>query len=140
MRLNGELTWVCNVSAIMISLICIKLKRTKFPLGAISFKCRPFFLKRLGMQECEEYVTICLPCITKYAFIILTPFNPFYIVKLGFTWIYVIFLFSAQKPRLWVFVRTASSSEYPQPTEQKFENYQNISSESFHFFFFFFWW
>ena len=26
LRLNGELTWFCNVSAIMISHICIKFK------------------------------------------------------------------------------------------------------------------
>ena len=32
----------------------------------------------------------------------------FYIVKLGFTGVYIIFLISAQKHRLWVLVRTAS--------------------------------
>ena len=53
------------------------------------------------------------------------PLNPSYIVKLGFTGVYVIFLISAQRHRLWyslepprkyrvwVFVRTASN-EYPQ--------------------------
>ena len=41
----------------------------------------------------------------------------FYIVKLGFTGVYIIFLISAQKHRLWVLVRTASrggSNDYPQ--------------------------
>ena len=40
----------------------------------------------------------------------------FYIVKLRFTGVYIIFLISAQKHRLWVLVRTASSSsnEYQQ--------------------------
>ena len=33
----------------------------------------------------------------------------FYIVKLGFTGVYNIFLISAQKHRLWVFLRTAKS-------------------------------
>ena len=33
----------------------------------------------------------------------------FYIVKLGFTGVYIIFLISAQKHRLWVLVRTASA-------------------------------
>ena len=42
-----------------------------------------------------------------HAYIILTPLNPFYIVKLGFTWVYIIILISAQKHRLWVLVRTA---------------------------------
>ena len=37
------------------------------------------------------------------------PLKPhFYIVKLGFTGVYIIFLISAQKSRLWVLVRTAS--------------------------------
>ena len=37
------------------------------------------------------------------------PLKPhFYIVKLGFTGVYIIFLISAQKHRLWVLIRTAS--------------------------------
>ena len=36
----------------------------------------------------------------------------FYIVKLGFTLVYSIFLISAQKHRLWVLVRTASSRQF----------------------------
>ena len=36
----------------------------------------------------------------------------FYIVKLGYTRIYIIFLISAQKHRLWVLVRTASSRRF----------------------------
>ena len=37
------------------------------------------------------------------------PLKPhFYIVQLGFTGVYIIFLFSAQNRRLWVLVRTAS--------------------------------
>ena len=37
------------------------------------------------------------------------PLKPhFYIVKLGFTGVYIIFLISARKHRLWVLVRTAS--------------------------------
>ena len=44
------------------------------------------------------------------------PLKPhFYIVKLGFTGVYIIFLISAQKHRLWVLIRTAlGSNEYPQ--------------------------
>ena len=49
----------------------------------------------------------------KHAYIILTPLKPhFYIVKLGFTGVYIIFLISAQKHRLWVLVRTASSRRF----------------------------
>ena len=41
------------------------------------------------------------------------PLKPhFYIVKLGFTGVYIIFLISAQEHRLWVHVRTASSRRF----------------------------
>ena len=36
----------------------------------------------------------------------------FYIVKLGFTGVYIIFLISDQKHRLWVLVRTASMRRF----------------------------
>ena len=36
----------------------------------------------------------------------------FYIVKLGFTGVYIIFLISAQKHRLWALVRTASPRRF----------------------------
>ena len=36
----------------------------------------------------------------------------FYIVKLGFTGVYIIFVISAQKHRLWVLVRTASTRRF----------------------------
>ena len=41
------------------------------------------------------------------------PLKPhFFIVKLGFTGVYIIFLISAQKHRLWVPVRTASARRF----------------------------
>ena len=48
--------------------------------------------------------------ITKSCLYIFDP--DFYRVKLGFTGVYVIFLISAQKHRLWVLVRTASSRRF----------------------------
>ena len=36
----------------------------------------------------------------------------FYIVKLGFTGVYIIFIISTQKHRFWVLVRTASSRRF----------------------------
>ena len=46
------------------------------------------------------------------------PLKPhFYIVKLGFTGVYIIFLYSAQKHRLWYSLeppRRGGSNEYPQ--------------------------
>ena len=55
----------------------------------------------------------CGSCITKthiYNFDRLKPH--FYIVKLGFTGVYIIFLISAQKHRLLVLVRTASTRQF----------------------------
>ena len=47
--------------------------------------------------------------ITKTYLYNFDPLKPHvYIVKLGFIGVYIIFLISAQKHRLWVFVRTAS--------------------------------
>ena len=41
------------------------------------------------------------------------PLKPhFYIVKLGFTGVYIIFLIFAQNHRLWVLVRTASARRF----------------------------
>ena len=45
-----------------------------------------------------------------YSFDLLQPH--FYVVKLGFTGVYIIFLISAQKHRLWVLVRTASARRF----------------------------
>ena len=65
------------------------------------------------------------------------PHKPhFYIVKLGFTGVYIIFLISAQKHRLWYLLeppRRGGSSEYLQCIEQKSEKkYHNFLSENFH--------
>ena len=51
--------------------------------------------------------------ITKTCLYNFAPLKPhFYIVKLGFTGVYIIFLISAQKHRLWVLVRTASPRRF----------------------------
>ena len=51
--------------------------------------------------------------ITKTSLYNIDPLKPhFYIVKLGFIGVYIIFLISAQKHRLWVLVRTASSRRF----------------------------
>ena len=51
--------------------------------------------------------------ITKTYLYKFDPFKPhFYIVKLGFTGVYIIFLISAQNHRLWVLVRTASPRRF----------------------------
>ena len=51
--------------------------------------------------------------ITKTYLYKFDPLKPhFYIVKVGFTGVYVIFLITAQKHRLWVLVRTASARRF----------------------------
>ena len=51
--------------------------------------------------------------ITKTRLYNFDPLKPhFYIVKLGFTGVYIMFLISAQKHRLWVLVRTASPRRF----------------------------
>ena len=51
--------------------------------------------------------------ITKTCLYNFDPLQPhFYIVKLGFAGVHIIFLISAQKHRLWVLVRTASSRQF----------------------------
>ena len=80
--------------------------------------------------------------ITKTCLYNFDPRKPhFYIVELGFTGVYIIFLISAQKHRLWILVRTASrdcgysleplleavlTSTHNLCFEQKFEKYQNF--------------
>ena len=67
-----------------------------------------------------------------------------YVVKLGFIVVYIISLISAQKHRLWVLVRTASSCEAVLTSthnicfEQKYEKFQNFYLKTFSFFFFVF--
>ena len=75
--------------------------------------------------------------ITKTCLYNFDPLKPhFYLVKLGFTEVNIIFLISAQKYRLWVLVRTAEAvlmSTHNLCFEQKYEKYQNFLSEIFHF-------
>ena len=55
----------------------------------------------------------CNVIITKTCLYNFDPLKPhFYIVKLGFTGVYIIFLISTQKHRLWVLVRTASPRRF----------------------------
>ena len=61
----------------------------------------------------EVNVQSRLHIITKTYLYSFCPLEPhFYIVKLGFTGVYIIFLISAHKHRLWVLVRTASPRRF----------------------------
>ena len=72
--------------------------------------------------------------ITKTCLYKVDPLKPhFYIVKLGFTGVYVIFLISGQKHRLWVLVRTATIYIL----SRNVKKYQNVYLKIFISFFFF---
>ena len=59
------------------------------------------------------YICLVRKGITKKRLYNFEPLKPhFYIVKLGFTGVHIIFLISAQKHRLWVLVRTASARRF----------------------------
>ena len=65
------------------------------------------------MQRRLHVDATSLGYITKTYLYNFDPLKPhFYIVKLGFTAVYIIFLISARKHRLWVLVRTASSRRF----------------------------
>ena len=60
-----------------------------------------------------DLASVLESCITKTYLYNFDPLKPhFYIVKLGFTGVYIIFLISAQKHRLWVLVRTALARRF----------------------------
>ena len=74
--------------------------------------------------------------ITKTRLYSFDPLKPhFYIVKLGFIGVYIIFLISAKKHGLWVLVRTEAvlTSTHNLRFEQKYEKCQSFLCEYFQF-------
>ena len=68
----------------------------------------------LSSMSAEDKLIVFSYSITKTYLYNFDPLKPhFYIVKLGFTGVYIILLISARKHRLWVLDR-GSSNEYPQ--------------------------
>ena len=68
-------------------------------------------LSKLGKNTANDIFFFLI--ITKTRLYKADPLKPhFYIVKLGFTGVYIILLISAQKHRLWVLVRTASPRRF----------------------------
>ena len=63
-----------------------------------------------GLQVRSSVIYLSITKTRLYNF---DPLKPhFYIVKLGFTRVYTMFLISAQKHKLWVLVRTASPRRF----------------------------
>ena len=66
----------------------------------------------VGLQL-YKYLTEFRVAITKTRLYNFDPLKPhFYIVKLGFTGVHIIFLILLKKHRLWVLVRTASPRRF----------------------------
>ena len=87
-------------------------------------------------EEIASLAILNVLIITKTRLYNFDPFKPhFYIVKLGFTGVYIIFFIFAQKHRLWVLVRSlveaVLTSTHNLCFEQKHEKYQSFSSENF---------
>ena len=84
----------------------------------------------------QFFVTYMYLIIMKTCLYNFDPLKPlFYIVKLGFTGVYIIFLISAQKHRVRVLVRTEAvlTNTHNLCFEQKYEKYQIFLSENFQF-------
>ena len=81
---------------------------------------------------CPGKAVLC-DCITKTYLYNFDPLKPhFYIVKLGFTGVYIVFLISAQKHRLWLLVRTALATIYV--LSRNVKNIRIFHLETFQFF------
>ena len=79
---------------------------SKDPDQAVHPPCQIFWCLSVRSSVSKKF-------ITKTRLYSFDPLKPhFYIVKLGFTLVYIIFLISTQKHRLWVLVRTASSRRF----------------------------
>ena len=86
----------------------------------------------------QNYFNSNRESITKTCLCNFDPLKPhFYIVKLEFTGVYIIFLIFARKHRLWVLVRTPLAavlmSTHNLCFEQKYEKYQNFYLKIFIF-------
>ena len=68
--------------------------------------------KRMKIEDSVLFSLSIYSVITKTCLYNFDPLKPHFLVKLGYTGIYIIFLISAQKHRLRVLVRTASSRRF----------------------------
>ena len=72
--------------------------------------------------------------ITKTYLYNIDPLKPhFYIVKLGFSGVNIIFLISVHKHRLWLLGEAVLTSTHNLCFEQKYEKYQSFLSDNFQF-------
>ena len=105
----------------------------------VAYKVSTYFI--MVPSSCFFFVfcffsIIIIFLITKTRLYSFDPLKPhFYIVKLGFIGVYIIFLISAKKHGLWVLVRTEAvlTSTHNLRFEQKYEKCQSFLCEYFQF-------
>ena len=85
------------------------------------------------MAASVHLIQCCTFTSRRHTYIVLTLKPHFCIIKLGFTRIYIIFLISAQKHRLWVLEAVLTSTQNL-CFEQEYEKHQNFLSENCPFF------
>ena len=110
--LNVEIVLLCK-GACLINILHTIMRQSSALVVAKSF---------LNILEFREFISITKTCLYNF-----DPLKPhFYLVKLGFTGVYIISHISAHKHRLCVLVRTASAHYLC--FEQKYEKYQSFFS------------
>ena len=100
--------WACQ-NKVNLHILCMLegTVRLTWPTCALCSVKRDSLERNNTSKKLKQQILV--QCITKTCLYNIDPLKPhFYIVKLGFTGVYIIFLISAQKHRLWVLVRTAS--------------------------------
>ena len=83
--------------------------------------------KNIMNITCDKIAQRVVKVITKTCLYNADPLKPhFYIGKLGFTGVYIIFLISAQKHRLWLLGEAVLTSIHNLCFERKYEKYQSF--------------
>ena len=97
-------------------LLNMLMQRTRcfvFRVQVKKLRCVPVDLRRTNSTNVNYTGGTLVFNITKTRLYNVDPLQPhFYIAKLGFTGVYINFLISAQKHKLWVLVRTASARRF----------------------------
>ena len=111
MILMRRLSWAFYTHKLMYRLYPL-LSYIVFIVNVLTYRLDQSVYTQTRRRKMIRAHTVC-HSPRKHAFKIFDPLKPhFYIVKLGFTGIYIICIISAQKHRLWALVRTASPRRF----------------------------
>ena len=93
---------------------CLRLQNLSCEFVYLKLLCSSFFESMYTQHSVKALIApVGLLSIAKTRLYSFDPLKPhFYTAKLGLTAVYIIFLISAQKHRLWVIVRTVSSRRF----------------------------